>query len=77
MSIPTAEQILYVLNDCETRNYAAALALSELIKSGLATANGLYEWLDGLWVQPDDQDAVKERRRADRSALIAQIGDQD
>jgi hypothetical protein len=144
MSIPTAEQILYVLNDCEpldlealefcvitggyrhdlrgeklaagdrtnywpfvhgellvlgesgrepfgegrkpskwsvgtfhTKDYDAALALSELIKSGMAKQAGLYEWSDGLWVRPDDQDGTEERRRQDRSALIARIGDQD
>ena len=144
MSIPTAEQILYVLNDCEpvdlealefcvitggsrrdilgnrlpdgasadyrgfeygellildgsgrepfgdhrnpskwsvttfyTNDYAAALALSELIKSGLADQGGMWEWSDGLWVRPDDQAGAEERRHQDRSALIAQIGDQD
>lgn len=61
----------------ETKDYDAALALSGLIKTGMAGADGLYEWSDGLWIRPNDQDAVKERRRQDRSALIAQIGDQD
>jgi len=143
MPIPTAEQILYVLNDCEpldlealefcvitggyrheingakladgkpanyypfergellvvdaggwalpsgrkpskwsvttfeTKDYDAALALSELIKSGMAKQDGLYEWSDGLWVRPDGQDNAKDRRRNDRSALIARIGDID
>jgi len=143
MPIPTAEQILYVLNDCETvdlealefcvitggsrrdilgnrlpdgasadyrgfeygellildgsgrepfgdhrnpskwsvttfytNNCDAALALSELIKLGPVLEDGLYEWSDGLWIRPDDQGAAKERRRTDRGALIAQIGDQ-
>lgn len=61
----------------ETKDYDAALALSELIKSGLAKQDGLYEWSDGLWVRPDDQDGAMERRRNNRSVLIAQIGDQN
>lgn len=64
------------VNTFETKDYNAALALSELIKSGLANQDGLYEWSDGVWIRPDDQDAAKQARR-DRSALIAQIGDND
>jgi hypothetical protein len=61
----------------ETKDYDAALALSELIKSGLADRDGLYEWSDGLWVRPDDQAGAEKRRRNDRSVLIARIGDND
>jgi len=61
----------------ETKDYDAALALSELIKSGLAKQDGLYEWSDGLWVRPDDQAGANGRRRNDRGALIARIGDND
>jgi hypothetical protein len=59
----------------ETKHAGAALALSELITSDPKIQAGLYVWSDGLWVRPDDQGDAKERRRADRGALIAQIGD--
>lgn len=61
----------------ETKDYDSALALSELITSDPELQAGLYEWSDGLWVRPDGQDAVRERRHQDHGALIAQIGDQD
>lgn len=145
MSVPTAEQILYVLNDCEpldlealkfcvitagfrygvrgdrladgepasyypfypgellvllgpwgrepfgqgrdpskssvrtfeTKDYDAAIALSELIQQDPKLQPGLWEWSDGLWVRPWDQEHLKQQKRQDRSAMIAQIGDQD
>lgn len=60
----------------ETKDFDAATALSGLIKLDPKLPSGLYEWSDGLWIRPDDQEATEQRRR-DRSALIAQIGDQD
>jgi len=59
------------------KDYDAALALSELIKQHPKIKPGLWEWSDGLWGRPDNQAGADERRRNDRSALIAEIGDQD
>jgi hypothetical protein len=59
----------------ETKDYDVAVALAELIQD-VKPQPGLYEWSDGLWVRAEDQDAAKERRRQDRSALLAEIGDQ-
>lgn len=61
----------------ETKSYDAAVALAGLIQQDPKLEPGLWQWSDGLWVRPWDQEHLKQQLRQDRSAMIAQIGDQD
>lgn len=58
----------------ETKDFDVAVALSSLLKQDPWVEPGFWEWSDGAWVRPDDQDAAKQRLRENRGAMIARVG---
>ncbi|ACU71896.1 hypothetical protein Caci_2987 [Catenulispora acidiphila DSM 44928] len=58
----------------ETKDLDAAIALSDAIQQDPKMEPGFWEWSDGVWVRPCDQDELKQRLRQDRGAMIARVG---
>lgn len=58
----------------ETKDFDAAVALSDVLKQDPKVEPGLWEWSDGVWVRPYDQDELEQRLRRDRGAMIARVG---
>lgn len=58
----------------ETKDLDVALALSDTLKQDPKVEAGFWEWSDGVWVRPYDQDELRQRWRRDRGAMIALVG---
>lgn len=61
----------------ETKDFDAAVALSNVLKQDPKVEPGFWEWSDGVWVRPYGQDELRERLRRDRGAMIARVGGDD